>query len=346
MIPQDQLASYLDEALDAAPRSALEVELERDADALRFVIEQRRMDRVLRSLLGSPKLRLKDSILAAVAASSTRQLQAQVLADTTGRAVQPADVAPPPPDWLPPVGDWIEAILQSLWSHRLAGFAFASVVAILAVGAWLFLRPASIAPVAVGQFAVVVGQPTIQHSGKSSTLNAQPSTTIHLGDRIETGDADKAEIVFKDGTTLRLDFNTAVEFPTLNSQPSTLNSFPLRPPEINLLRGQIWTKVQKTTNAPKYAIRTEAATAVARGTEFGVKIQKPASTNASAPTTVLTVKEGAVDFSNAFGSVQATALTESTASIDTAPSQPVRLKTIKSFELIPGQQLILAACRT
>jgi tetratricopeptide (TPR) repeat protein len=105
----------------------------------------------------------------------------------------------------------------------------------------------------------------------------------------------------------------------------------------------VWTKVQKSTNAPQYAIRTEAATAVARGTEFGVKIQRAASTNSSGSTTVLTVKEGAVDFSNSLGSVQATAMTESIATPDTAPTQPVLLKTIKTFDIGPGKQLTVEA---
>jgi len=343
MIPQDQLASFLDEALDAGPRAALEQELEQDAEALRFVIEQRNLDRALRSRLGSAahRERLKESILASVAGSSSKQLQAQVLADTSGRAIQPAGGDSPATGWPHRLQTWIGNIQQYFQSPKAAWFASASVILLLAVGTWLLLRPAPAARIVVGQFAAVVGQPVLKHGGKSSTPGLNPPTPIYLGDRLETGDADKAEIVFKDGTTLRLGFNTAVEFPTLNSQPSTLNPPPSRPPEINLLRGQVWTKVQKTTNAPQYAIRTEAATAVARGTEFGVKIQRSASTNSSAPTTVLTVKEGAVDFSNALGSVQATAMTESTATPDTAPSRPVRLNTIKSFDLSPGLRLIL-----
>ncbi|MCL4785956.1 MAG: tetratricopeptide repeat protein [Verrucomicrobia bacterium] len=164
-----------------------------------------------------------------------------------------------------------------------------------------------------------------------------------MGDRIETGDADKAEIVFKDGTTLRLGFNTTLEIPNPKSQIRNPKSPLSRPSEINLLRGQVWTKVQKSTNAPQYAIRTEAATAVARGTEFGVKIQRAASTNSSAPITVLTVKEGAVDFSNALGLVQATAMTESTATSDSAPSQPILLKTIKQFDVAPYKRVTVEA---
>jgi tetratricopeptide (TPR) repeat protein len=178
----------------------------------------------------------------------------------------------------------------------------------------------------------------LQHNGKSSTPGLQPPTPIYLGDRLETGDADKAEIVFKDGTTLRLGFNTALEIPNPKSEIRNPKSPLSRPPEINLLRGQVWTKVQKMTNALQYAIRTVAATAVARGTEFGVKLERPKSGNPSTLTAVLTVKEGAVDFSNSLGSVQATAMTESTASADSAPSQPVLLQTIENFGLSTGEK--------
>jgi tetratricopeptide (TPR) repeat protein len=134
-----------------------------------------------------------------------------------------------------------------------------------------------------------------------------------------------------------------------------------------LLQGQIWTKVQKLTNAPRYAIHTEAATAVARGTEFGVQLRRiaprasipnPQSSigsqksevrrlksrirNVQRPTfnavplnllAVLTVKAGTVDFFNSFGTVQATAMTESTASAASAPTEPKRLETLQVVQL-------------
>ncbi len=345
MIHPDQLASLLDDALDAGSRAALETELENDAPSLRFVIEQRRMDRALRSLLGNPaqRQRLKESIRAAVAGSSTQELRAQVLADTSGHPVQPRGAASMTPGWWSRLRTQLGDFLQPFPSRGLAWSAGVAVVLLLAVGLFFHIRPAPMASVVIGQFAVVVGQPTIQRSGKPSTLNAQPSTTIYLGDRIETGDADKAELVFHDGTTLRLDFNTTLEIPNPKSQIPNPISPLLRPSEIDLLRGQVWTKVQKSTNAAQYAIRTAAATAVARGTEFGVKIQRAASTNSSAPTTVLTVKEGAVDFSNALGSVQATAMTESIATPDSAPSQPILLKTIKQFDVAPYKRVNVEA---
>src|SRR5260370_36771467 len=65
----------------------------------------------------------------------------------------------------------------------------------------------------IGKSPAVTGTPTLRHAGQRSSLYALRSTAIHLGDHIETGDADKAEIQFRDGTTLRLNFNTTVEIP-------------------------------------------------------------------------------------------------------------------------------------
>lgn len=356
MISPDQLAAYLDDALDDPAREAVERHLGQDAAALRFVLEQRQVDRVLGSLLApaTRRQRLKASVLAAIAAPSTDRLRAQVLADTSGRRARPAPPKPQFVGWWGAMQTWLDGLGGRFLSPGLARFAVAAAVLVLAVGGWFLFRPVSEARLVVGRFAVVIGQPTLQHGSGRPAFNPQPSTPVHLGDRLETGDADKAELVFLDGTTLRLGFNTTVELPTLNVKRSTsnverltFNTTPLRPPEVQLLRGQVWTKVQKTTNAPQYAIRTDAATAVARGTEFGIRLQRAvvppdrpsAMGNRQSPSplqAVLTVKEGAVDFFNAFGSVQATAMTESTARADAAPTEPKRLETLQTVQLDTG----------
>jgi len=186
----------------------------------------------------------------------------------------------------------------------------------------------------IGQFRVVVGEPTVAAEPMRAAFPVRASAVIHLGDRIETGDSDRAELRFHDVTTLCLAFNTTVELPrSVHTQPLGTNS-PLRPPELRLVKGQVWTKVAKLTNAPAYAIRTEAATAIARGTEFGVKLARtlagsPNGTSAIRPAgaqalaAVLTVKEGAVDFTNTLGSVRAVAMTECTARPDSAPTEPL-----------------------
>ena len=41
MIPEEQLFAYLDDALDVEQRQTVDLELENDASALRYVLEQR-----------------------------------------------------------------------------------------------------------------------------------------------------------------------------------------------------------------------------------------------------------------------------------------------------------------
>ena len=334
---QNLLAQWREGDLSPDGQAELLVLVQDSEECRRAATQDRLIDRLLLELQ-KPALDAEKVLRALTATPDT--LAAKTLATIEGR----------PPVWRGlalSIRRCVEATMRfTRTSHAgLVWSAAVSLFLLLALGAWLFFRPASAVDAVIGEFAAVVGTPKFQHHGKPSTLNPQLSTLVYLGDRIETGDADKAELVFKDGTTLRLNFNTIIEFPTFNLQPSTLNLPLVRPPEINLLRGQIWTKVQKLTNAPRYAIRTEAATAVARGTEFGVKLLRLSATNSQLPisTAVLTVKEGAVDFSNSLGSAQATAMTESIATPDSAPSQPVPLKTIKEFEVAPYKRMAVQA---
>jgi tetratricopeptide (TPR) repeat protein len=366
MTDRDQMAAFLDDALDGASRDIIENALEHDEETLRFVIEQRKMDRALRSILGAAerKQRLKESILAALAGASAEQLRTQVLAETSGHAPDSAVGRGTPWDWLLA---WFGLGRPGLELSILHRFAASLVLFTTVLGVYfLSISERQPQPIEIGQFTALTGQPTLRHHGHSLTFYASRFTPVFLGDRIETADADRAEIQFHDGTTLRLGFNTTLEIPTPNFQLPTSNSSPLRPPEINLLAGQIWTKVAKLTNAPQYAVRTPAATAIARGTEFGVKLsggdrsqklgvrsqesearsQTPTpnsqllSPNSHLPSSnlvaTLTVKEGAVDFTNSFGMVQATAMTESTARNGSAPTEPKRLQTLQVVQIAPG----------
>ncbi|MCL4180077.1 MAG: tetratricopeptide repeat protein [Verrucomicrobia bacterium] len=220
-------------------------------------------------------------------------------------------------------------------------------VFLVGITTWFFtLGRSPMAGAEIGTLAEVIGLPGLRRSSERTASEAKAGTSVRLGDRLETGDADRAEIQFRDGTTLRLGFNTAIELAVPESDRRAPTSRLLRPAEIHLLRGQVWTRVQKMTNAPQYAIRTDLATAVARGTEFGVKLQRAGSALAIANTqtgnrgsqpavlhAVLTVKEGTVDFFNSFGSVQATTMTESTARADSAPTEPTRLQTLQVVRL-------------
>jgi tetratricopeptide (TPR) repeat protein len=210
------------------------------------------------------------------------------------------------------------------------GFALVCLAALV----WFYGRTSKFER--IGQAVTVVGYPSIRSHGKLAPLDSL--TPVNFGDHIETGDADRVEISFNDGTALQLGENTVLDLP----QPRNSGQSFSRPPELLLRRGRIWTKVQKSTNATPYAIKTDAATALARGTEFGVQLRRTSGTNAQRSTldfqreTLLTVKEGTVDFFNSLGRVQASAMRESTARPGIAPTEPRRLQSLQSFQLASG----------
>ncbi|MBI3414094.1 MAG: FecR domain-containing protein, partial [Verrucomicrobia bacterium] len=282
MLTQELLAAYFADALAPAERVQAELELASDHASQRALADQQLLDQALRVALGGPEAdeRVKQSVLAVVRASSIEQLRAHVLAETSRRPIEmrsaPANLTPEAKNGVA-TARWFAA-WRTIPARAAAALRFdfrvkqrlaiAAVLLVAALGIY-FIKAGSklLTHVKVGEFAVAVGNPAIRRAGERSTLNAQRSTSVCFGDRIETGDADRAEIQFRDGTTLRLHFNTVVEIPNPQSEISNTK---LRPPEINLLRGQVWTKVQKLTNAPQYAVRTPVATAIARGTEFGL----------------------------------------------------------------------------
>lgn len=344
MIPREQLAAYLDDALDDARRTALDRELETDAEALRFVVEQRAIERVVRSALlpAIRRLRLRQSVLAAIAATPAQELRARVIAEiVSDRSIAPTRLeatsavrAANPNDPRRGVLEWLAESWRQIVNLCAEGkarawslAALATVAVALTLGPWLAdVGRTSRVEAQVGIVAEVVGAPTLRHGQGAAAIEAVRGTPVRLGDRLETGDADRAEVRFHDGTVLRLAFNTTIELPfgATNQQPKPATL--LRPAEVLLRQGQAWTKVAKLTNAQAYAIRTDAATAIARGTEFFVRLQRVDATSTNSPfSTVLTVKEGAVDFTNSLGSVRATAMMESTATANSAPTEPKRL---------------------
>ena len=341
MLTQDELIAYFEQRLPDAQRAELERKLADDPHAQSILAGQENIDLALRVLLGPQAAheRVKQSIFTVLRGASDEQLAAHVMEEArAARTEEPR----PGSRRSRAAGElsWWKARFVSRPRLALLGAALALVA--IAFGL-LLLPPRAPAAVEIGRLAVVVGEPWITSGGQGTRTVAAASSSVRLGDRLETGDADRAEVQFQDGTILRLQFNTAVEISNLKSQIANLKSPVPRPPEILLLRGQVWTKVQKAANgaAMPYAVRTVAATALARGTEFGVKLNRltnapSAVGNARADSNVvavLTVKEGTVDFFNSFGSVQATAMTESTARADAPPSEPKRLQTLQVVQL-------------
>jgi ferric-dicitrate binding protein FerR (iron transport regulator)/Flp pilus assembly protein TadD len=184
--------------------------------------------------------------------------------------------------------------------------------------------------VEVGRFTNVMGEPTVTNLDGSESKPALPNMAVTTAMRIETGDADKLELRFNDGTTTSLEFNAAIEIPALPAGSSHAELS--RPPEIRLLRGKIWTKVVSGPEPTPFAVRTPVATAEVLGTEFTLALKRTvgASDNVKL-TAILRVREGRVAFYNNAGRVEAQSMTESVAEADAAPTEPRR--SVRYFQI-------------
>jgi Flp pilus assembly protein TadD len=174
------------------------------------------------------------------------------------------------------------------------------------------------AKIEVGRFVTVSGEPTFRLPGGASTKVLR-NAPLYAGVTVETGDMDKAEIRFTDGTTLAMDFNTILTVPSAKSGPRAG-----RPEVMNLTEGRVTVQVVHAANDAPFAVSTPVATATVVGTRFSLELMR-VSTGPPALKALLRVEQGKVRFSNPLGSVLAGAKTESVATATLAPTPPKRL---------------------
>jgi Flp pilus assembly protein TadD len=168
----------------------------------------------------------------------------------------------------------------------------------------------------VARFVAISGQPTWHAAGQTRVTVAAMNQPVYAGSTVETGDMDKAEIRFADGTTVALGFNTSLVLP-----PDRVSR---RPEEISVTSGMVSVQAIHAADSAPFAIKTPVATATVVGTRFSVQLQRR-SNSASDLKATLRVEEGKVQFSNVKGSVVAGAKTESTATRESVPTPPKRL---------------------
>ena len=180
----------------------------------------------------------------------------------------------------------------------------------------------------VGEFTAVTGEPKVVGLRGEKPVAALPKSAVYAGVRIETGDADKAEIRFSDGTTVALNFNTSIVTSSL-SEDQSKQPERTRLDRIKLTSGKVWTVAAKRLTGDPFSIETPVATATVLGTEFGVELRNKGTFQEA----IVQVKEGRVRFFNKLGAVEATSMTESRASANSAPTPLKRLSSLKTFAL-------------
>jgi tetratricopeptide (TPR) repeat protein len=163
----------------------------------------------------------------------------------------------------------------------LACAAFASITSVRAAG------EQAVEP--VGKVASVQNQVETKGSGAGAWTAATPQQSLRELDRIRTGPASRAAILYSDQTLQRINEKSEVEV----LPPSAGN-----PGVLRVISGTHYF----SSRAPKEynRIETPSVTAAIRGTEFVVEVGEGG-------VTTVTMIEGVVDASNAQGSVSVTA---------------------------------------
>jgi ferric-dicitrate binding protein FerR (iron transport regulator) len=91
---------------------------------------------------------------------------------------------------------------------------------------------------------------------------AQPGAVLTADARVATGADGSAELLFEDGTAVRVEANSSLTLETAR-QTADSREFSLR-----LWAGRLLSQVMKRDTSARYSVRTPAAVAAVRGTEF------------------------------------------------------------------------------
>jgi tetratricopeptide (TPR) repeat protein len=143
------------------------------------------------------------------------------------------------------------------------------------------------------------------------------------GDVVRTGPRSRAAILLSDDSQIKVNANSTLEITAVMPPLGRPTRAAVGPLEtiLNLLKGEVWS----ASHGRPFQIRTPAATATIRGTEFDLAI---GPSNESR----LAVLEGAVEFRNPQGSVVVRAGEEATAKVGEPPSKTLLLKPLDAVQ--------------
>ena len=152
-------------------------------------------------------------------------------------------------------------------------------------------------------------EPTVQlrHKSAKSWIVARERGAIVYGDTVQTGSKGKADILFANGTKVAMRARSSIEI----IEPSNPNN-PLIIRVFGAL-SEVFVRPRGNTQ-----VRTAAAIAAARGTEFIVRLPDENSTQ-------VVVSEGSVDFINEQGQVLIQENQSSVARVGVAPTLPIAI---------------------
>ena len=132
-------------------------------------------------------------------------------------------------------------------------------------------------------------------------------SSLSVGDRVRTGPAAKATLLFSDGAQVRLNANTSIDItpPTLSRGKRSL---------FRVVSGEVWARLRFGQ-----AVETRTAIAGVRGTQIHLTVQDDG-------TSTLFVEDGEVEFFNPQGEVVVATGQQSIARPGQAPTSPITIQ--------------------
>ncbi|MBZ0169595.1 TPR domain-containing protein [Candidatus Methylomirabilis lanthanidiphila] len=154
----------------------------------------------------------------------------------------------------------------------------------------------------------------------------QPVGLRHVlmpGDVVRTGPGSRAAILLSDEVQIKVNANSTLEITEVMGPPGKAVRAGTAPLQtiLNLLKGELWSR----SRGRPLQIRTPAATATIRGTEFDLSSGPDNESR-------LAVLEGAVEFRNPQGGVVVRAGEEATARMGEPPSKTILLKPLDAVQ--------------
>lgn len=192
-----------------------------------------------------------------------------------------------------------------------------------------------------GRITAVVGEPWILLPGDNLPRPVSVGTAIASEMTLCLGEADRCEVRYGDGSTLRLGEWARLVHGKDERSLRTAS----RPKRVRLDFGSLYAKIVDVPEGEdRFEVETPVATASVIGTEFTLTVQEKGGqrTNrgsgqgnppaeSSHLEAILSVSSGVVEFVNKLGSKTVPYLSESRATADSPPSQPVLRGTIRQF---------------
>src|SRR5574337_909021 len=154
----------------------------------------------------------------------------------------------------------------------------------------------------------------------------QPVALRHVllpGDVVRTGPGSRAAILLSDEVQIKVNANSTLEISEVMPPPGKAVRAGTAPLQtiLNLLTGELWSR----SRGRPLQIRTPAATATIRGTEFDLAAGPDDASR-------LAVLEGAVEFRNPQGTVVVKAGEQATARVGEPPSKTILLKPLDAVQ--------------